>query len=397
VSLGEVPFATVDSYALPRTAMSAKRVPELDGLRGLAILMVLFCHFGFETISGAGHRWLFYLLDTSSLSWSGVDLFFVLSGFLIGGILLDARNSPNYFKAFYARRVFRIIPIYLAVVGIFYLCVAGGVPGKIAASKWLFGPTVPWYTYATFTQNVGYALGKPNFAYWLSSTWSLAVEEQFYLLLPVTIWLIPTRRLPYLLGFAILAAPAFRVFLSLHYPWGKLASVNLMPCRADSLLLGVAASLLVRHPSAWESLKNGRRWLASLCIGLAAGLPLFVLLRATDPTQSFWMATLGLSWMAILYLALLLLALLYSDGWLGRKLRNSWLRALGTISYGVYLLHMPVLGLTFLVFRNKRPWAETPAERLLVLVAAGLTIAIASISWTFLEKPLLKIGHAVKY
>ncbi len=101
--------------------------------------------------------------------------------------------------------------------------------------------------------------------------------------------------------------------------------------------------------------------------------------------------------MAFFYVGLLLLALIYSESWLVRILRNSWLKALGTISYGVYLFHWPVLGLTFMIFRHKRPWAETPAEHGLVLLALALTIAIASVSWTIFEKPLLKIGHAVKY
>jgi peptidoglycan/LPS O-acetylase OafA/YrhL len=401
--------ATLGPYSVPRTdsvprletlassSMSAKRIPELDGLRGVAILLVLICHFGYEANSAAGHRWLFYLMDSGSLSWSGVDLFFVLSGFLIGGILLDARNSPNYFKAFYTRRVFRIIPIYAVVVGAFYLCVVAGVLGRMAGTDWLFGPTVPWYVYATFTQNVGYAIGKPNFAFWLASTWSLAVEEQFYLVLPATVWLVSRRRLPYLLGGAILAAPLLRIFLDLKYHWGKIASFNLMPCRADSLLLGVAAALLVRDPAIWESLKSQRRRLVTVCIVLLAGFPLSILSKAADPLQSFWMSTVGLSWLALLYLVVLLLALLYSDGWLGRILRNSWLKSLGTISYGVYLLHRPVLGLTFMIFRSKQPWAETSAERWLVLMALAFTIAIASLSWTIFEKPLLKIGHTVKY
>src|SRR5882672_11423735 len=177
-----------------------RRIPELDGLRGLAILLVLIWHFGCGTISAVGHRWLFYLGDAGSLFWSGVDLFFVLSGFLIGGILLDARNSPNYFKAFYARRVCRIIPIYAVVVGAFYLCMATGVPGRIAESEWLFGPTAPWSAYATFTQNIGYATGGPDVANWFRPTWSLAVEEQFYLILPAVVWFVSRRRLPYVLG-----------------------------------------------------------------------------------------------------------------------------------------------------------------------------------------------------
>jgi peptidoglycan/LPS O-acetylase OafA/YrhL len=377
--------------------MLARRIPELDGLRGLAILLVLIWHLGCDAISAVGHRWLFYLIDAGSLFWSGVDLFFVLSGFLIGGILLDARKSPNYFKAFYARRVFRIIPIYAVVVGAFYLCIAAGVPQRIAGGDWLFGPTVPWYSFAAFTQNIGFGIGGPNFAYWLAATWSLAVEEQFYLVLPAVIWFASERWLPYVLGSAILAAPLLRLFLNLSYSHGKIASFTLMPCRADALLLGVAAAILVRNRSMWESLKIQRRRLVAVWIALLAGLPFFILFKAADPLKSFWILTAGLSWLAFFYLGLVLLALIYSDSWLGGALRTSWLRALGTISYAVYLLHWPVLGLTFMIFRHKRPWAETSAERGLVLLALAFTIAIASLSWTIFEKPLLKIGHMVKY
>jgi peptidoglycan/LPS O-acetylase OafA/YrhL len=389
--------SAVRAETLASSPMSAKRIPELDGLRGLAILLVLICHFGSEANSAAGHRWLFYLIDTTSLSWSGVDLFFVLSGFLIGGILLDARSSSNYFKAFYTRRVFRIIPIYAVVVAAFYVCLAAGIPGRMAGTDWLFGPTVPWYSYATFTQNIGYSIGEPNFAYWLSSTWSLAVEEQFYLVLPAVIWLVSEQWLPYVLGSAILSAPVLRLFLNLSYSHGKIASFSLMPCRADALLLGVAAALLVRKRFVWESLKNKRERLVWAWITLLAGLPFFIVLKMTDPLDSFWMSSVGFSWLALFYFGLLLLALLYSDSWLGRVLRNSWLKSLGTISYGVYLLHRPVLGLVFVIFRSKQPWAETTAERGLILLALALTLAIASLSWTIFEKPLLKIGHTVKY
>jgi peptidoglycan/LPS O-acetylase OafA/YrhL len=391
--------ATFEEAAKPVAVRQgiAKRIPELDGLRGLAILLVLIWHFGCDSNSAGVNRWAFYLIDAGSLFWSGVDLFFVLSGFLIGGILLDARNSPNYFRAFYTRRVFRILPIYAVVVAAFYLCLAAGVPGRIAGSDWLFGPTAPWYAYATFTQNIGYAIGQPNLAYWLAATWSLAVEEQFYLLLPAVIWFVSERWLPYFLGSAIVAAPLLRLYLNLHSPYAKVASFSLMPSRADALLLGVAAALLVRRQFFWELLKTQRRVLLAAWFILLAGLPAFILLRVADPMKSFWMSTIGLSWLAFFYLGLLLLALIYTDSWLGRLLRNSWLKSLGTISYGVYMLHWPVLGLTFMLIRHKRPWAESLPEHALVFLAFVLTIAVASVSWNFFEKPLLKFGHAVKY
>jgi peptidoglycan/LPS O-acetylase OafA/YrhL len=385
-----------EGLASTSLVVSARRIPELDGLRGVAVLLVLVWHFGYGANSANGHHWLSYLIDASSLFWSGVDLFFVLSGFLIGGILIDTRNSPNYFTTFYTRRVFRIIPIYLVVVGVFYLCWTAGVPGRLPGSDWLFGKAEPWYTYATFTQNIRYATGPSNVANWLRPTWSLAIEEQFYLILPAVIWFVPRRHLPYLLGTAILAAPLLRLLLDLHYSQGKIASFNLMPCRADALLLGVAAALVVRQPSVWESLQRQRRVLAWVSIMMLAGLPFFILFKVADPFQSLWMSTVGLSWLALMYLGLLLLALAYSDGWLGRILRNPWFKALGTISYGVYLIHMPVLGLTFAISRGKSPWAEIPAERGLVLLALALSITIAYLSWTVFEKPLLKIGHRMK-
>jgi len=374
----------------------ARRIPELDGLRGLAILLVLVVHCIDETKFLGGYRWLSYLVAADSLSWSGVDLFFVLSGFLIGGILLDARGSANYFKAFYARRAFRILPLYAVLVSTFYLCYFAEQMEWIPASQWLFGPNVPWYAYATFTQNFHWAAGGPDRSNWLTPTWSLAVEEQFYLILPAVIWFFSGRRLLYLLGSVIVGAPFLRLFLDLSFPSGKVASFCLMPCRADALLLGVAAAMLVRHKTAWESLKSHPRSLLSAWIVLLAGLCAFIFFKQTDHV-GFFMTTLGFSWLALFYLGLLLLALIHTSAWLGKILRNSWLKALGTISYGVYLIHKPVLGLIFAFFRIESPLAQTSAGRLLVLSALAITMAVAYGSWAVFERPLLKIGHRIEY
>lgn len=377
--------------------ISARRIPELDGLRGVAVLLVILSHYINSAYFLAGQRWLSYVNDVTALAWSGVDLFFILSGFLIGGILLDERSSANYFKTFYARRFFRIIPVYAAVVSAFFLCRYAEQQGWIPASLWLFGPDVPWHSYATFTQNFQWAAGGPTLNNWLTPTWSLAVEEQFYLVLPAVLWFVPRRKLVYVLGVGICAAPLLRLYLDLHFRSGPMASFCLMPCRADALLLGVAAALLVRNPLAWESLKSHRGWLAFAWFVLLAGFPIFIYLREFDPTSSFWLTTIGFSWLALFYLDLLLLALIHGAGWLGSILRSGWLMALGTISYGVYLFHKPVLGLVFSFFKMEIPVAETSSGRWLVLFALALTIAVASLSWTVFEKPLLKIGHRMKY
>ena len=117
-------FVTFRPYNIPHTdsvpqvktlvssSMFVKRIRELLGLQGLAVLQVPICDIGFEANSAASHRWLFCLMGAGALFWSGVGLLFVLSGFLIRGVIVDAQNSPNYFKAFHARRFFRIIPIH---------------------------------------------------------------------------------------------------------------------------------------------------------------------------------------------------------------------------------------------------------------------------------------------
>ena len=167
---------------------SSTRIPALDGLRGIAILLVLIVHtisdFHFDH-----HPVLTWLVRMSRLSWSGVDLFFVLSGFLIGGILLDARDSPNYFKTFYIRRAYRILPLYFVVLILAWLTFESGQLGWLRGA-WaeLFSGRISWWTFFTFTQNIAMALIGPFIGRaGLSQTWSLAVEEQFYLTLPLVV------------------------------------------------------------------------------------------------------------------------------------------------------------------------------------------------------------------
>src|SRR5579859_7095041 len=137
---GAMPFSRPDL---------SRRVPQLDGLRGVAIAMVVAFHFaGFAVIIGAP-RLVKLLLVPTSLCWSGVDLFFVLSGFLIGGILLDARRSSNYFRVFYVRRICRILPLYLAFLGVVFLISRYGQQALWSA---------PWWTCLTFCQNLWMAV-----------------------------------------------------------------------------------------------------------------------------------------------------------------------------------------------------------------------------------------------
>jgi peptidoglycan/LPS O-acetylase OafA/YrhL len=176
---------------------SKPRLTELDGLRGLALLMIL----AFHSISQEGDfpagSFLAPLQRSVSMRWTALDLFFVLSGFLIGGILMDARQSPSYFKTFYARRFFRIVPVYylwillyIALIGL-----AGNEVVKLSNSGIRPPLDLRILSYFLFLQNsIPISLHGLSCS-WFGHLWSLAVEEQFYLVAPLVVRIVPPRRL----------------------------------------------------------------------------------------------------------------------------------------------------------------------------------------------------------
>src|ERR1044072_3335666 len=222
-----------------------KRIPQLDALRGIAILLVIAWHYLANAEGVSPGSTLAYAQAVFRLTWSGLDLFFVLSGFLIGGILLDNRTATNYFRVFYVRRFYRILPLYAVVLAAFYLLPLG---------PWLKDRAAPWWGYATLTQNFWMAqTGRfsPNF---LNVTWSLAIEEQFYLTLPLIIRLTPPRRLPQIALACAVTAPLLRTALYLWHPYGAVAAYVLMPCRMDALMLGVFGAWFVRNREGGDDL-----------------------------------------------------------------------------------------------------------------------------------------------
>ncbi|UCE07284.1 MAG: acyltransferase, partial [bacterium] len=214
------------------------RIRALDGIRGIAILLVLLWHYiacQAETDNGS---LLAYFTRLLALTWSGVDLFFVLSGFLIIGILLDAKGSELYFKTFYIRRACRIIPLYFLMLCLFIIIPRTG----LTSNEWLFAKPLPLISYFTFTQN--YFMHCKGFgAHWLGVTWSLAVEEQFYLLIPILVWLLTKKQLLFVFGCLICMAPIFRLV------FGNLGAYVFPFARADSILMGGLLALALRSPN----------------------------------------------------------------------------------------------------------------------------------------------------
>ena len=249
------------------------------------------------------------VMSISELGWSGVDLFFVLSGFLIGGILVDNRESQHYFSVFYARRAFRILPIYIAITGGYGAVWAFGGSSRMLVQH-LFDPPMPWYSYATFTQNLW--LGKHE--YWRvfnNPTWSLAVEEQFYITLPFVVRFVPRKHLFKIVSFiGILAALLRPILMSLGVVNGT-QSYTWTLFRADALMIGVLCALVLRNKQ-WCAFLNRRIWILYTALVSLVGL-LTVMPRSIAHPQAVWLFYGGFTVFGVLYGCVLLIAVLRSN------------------------------------------------------------------------------------
>jgi len=352
------------------------RVRELDGIRGLAILLILILHY-FVEIAPTRYALLF------RLAWSGVDLFFVLSGFLIAGILLDARNSASYYKTFYLRRFYRIIPLYAIWLGIFVITVpAVGARGGPPLTE-TFNAYIPLWTYFLFLQNFAIAIKQGFGSYWMGITWSLAVEEQFYLVLPLLVRRLTGKGL--LAGSigAILVAPALRFLF--HLSGSKpLVAYTLLPTRADALAFGVLLALAYRNEKVWHWLSANRTAIYLVFLLLMVGIIAWTIL-GLDLT-----ATIGFSWLAAFYASLMVLVLAKPGALERRVFGSPVLVKLGTVAYAVYLLHSGILHLYHYFIFHATPIVNNPPTLFVTLLALFTTLALAQISWVYLENPLIR-------
>ena len=367
-----------------------RRIPELDGIRGTAILIIIIFHWfilegtvvlpsRFETVGSFG--------------WTGGDLFFVLSGFLIGGILMDAKHASNYFSVFYFRRFCRILPLYGAVcllsLAVYY--------AHLSTHGWLFEGKIPWYAYLTFGQNFWMAKYNAVSSHQIDVTWSLAVEEQFYLTLPLVIWMVKPKYLLHMLISGIVSAPLVRMTLwfTLNLEHRVTATYLLAPCRMDALLLGVLAAWAVRREASWQWLLANKSVLKISCFGL--GLGFLVMIRMRWGLGSFALVSFGYTWIALFYLSLLLLAVTQEDSLASKIFKMRFLTELGTLAYGLFLFHQPVLGLVYALLVKASPKLEGAGELGVTLLAAIPLALLARLSWDYFEKPLVNIGRRHKY
>jgi peptidoglycan/LPS O-acetylase OafA/YrhL len=389
--------ANQETEAIAKTVGAQQRIPELDGLRGVAILSVIVFHY----TAGEGfiplHTFAGMLQRVVIMGWTGVDLFFVLSGFLIGGILLDVRNSSSYFSTFYLRRFFRIIPVY-------YLWITAYILVVLIAGSWLkahsFSNRAPDIGFQEaahylFIQNL-WPFALPGFeGAWFSALWSLAVEEQFYLFAPLVVRFVSPRRLAASLVAVICAAPLLRVLLLHSFHHQLSAATKLMPCRADSLALGMLMALGCRKPSvrAWLSAHTRALYgaLAVLTVGMVT------LWRWSPRTGDYATDSVGFTWVALFYCVILLLALFVPHGPIARVTRFGWLREVGKVSYCMYIVHSVVALACHYILLHRIPRTSTAQGLAVSILSVFVTYGCAKISWTVLEHPMLRRGHKFRY
>jgi peptidoglycan/LPS O-acetylase OafA/YrhL len=366
------------------------RIKELDGIRGLAILMVLILHYFYQLSLGSvdNGSLLVHLHNFTHWFWSGVDLFFVLSGFLIGGIIIDNRESKNFLQVFYIRRALRILPAYSLLLIAFYALRSQLDPARFGALFYGNAPIFPEFSYFTFTQNIflglAFAMHRDS-AIFLGPTWSLAVEEQFYMVVPFCLLITPRRYWVSLLVWLAILALMLRMLFPEQLPY------VVTPFRMDSLFLGVLAALVVRRVSL-RALLQERKWiLRSAFLLLLVMVVLFV-----AEGKLVWRAP-QYSVLACFYTVLLLIAVIESGSLHLGIFRFPPLRFLGLISYGLYLFNMPILWLCHGLALGARPSLNSGIACAVTLISLIVTIALASISYLFFERRFLSLGHSLRY
>jgi peptidoglycan/LPS O-acetylase OafA/YrhL len=348
-----------------------ERIKEIDGLRAIAILLVIAWHY-IGVPSGPGSR----LWNVFYLGHFGVDLFFVLSGFLIGSILINARRADNYFKSFYGRRALRIWPLY------YLMCAAAFIGAVVRPHSALFNGSLPDWTYLLSVQNFAMAHYQSYGSFWLGGTWSLAIEEQFYLIFPLIVRFVAPRYLPWILIAVIVLCPIARLadsFTSDEYGYYVLPFF-----RADVLSIGALIAwwrIYGRSPAP-------DRFATIVLASSALLLPLIIFAGTETFHAAAWQHTL-----AEIFFGSLLFKILNYRG----SSSLAWLRGRGAAffartSYCAYLTHHWVAYLVFGALGAVRT-IGTFNGCVLTLVSFIATFALSAASYRWMERYLIRFGH----
>lgn len=363
-------------------------IPALDGLRGVAILLVLLHHAG-TVQPNVWFDSVFFQIGRAG--WCGVDLFFVLSGFLITNILMASKQSENYFRNFYMRRTLRIFPLYYGILVAFFLLLPWVVrlsdnPGY----QWQFSRQ-GWYW--TYTQNWMIALrgSWPDLNY-LTHFWTLAIEEQFYLLWPLMVFLMERRRLLTVCLLMMAVALAIRVALVMNGAgWATVFVLTFT--RMDALALGGAIALVARSKKGIAPLAQRVPLALFVCV---AALLVIILYHGQLYGRDLLTQTVGFTVLAIFFGGVLVAAITFPENSpIVRFFNFPLLRFLGKYSYGIYVFHLPI---TYLLWTVLKPsdlptvmGSELLGHSLFFIAVSAVSTVAALLSWHLYENQFLKL------
>ena len=374
-----------------RAQRAESHVPELDGVRGVAILMVMALHF-LCTLTPTGHlsRFEFFTTRLTGYATWGVDLFFVLSGYLITGILSSSRGNRHYFQSFYARRTLRIFPLYYGILFLLTVVIPESVlrtyvPDALEIRR-LQGWLWPYLTNVYVAKEGSFAIP------YVSHFWTLAVEEHFYLFWPFVVGLM--SRTSAMRACVVLSALSVALRLYAHFAHLNIYYADVLtPFRLDALCTGAWLALAARGPSGLSGLASRAK-------------PAVLLAAAGVLATSVWHAKFGGEGTVAEALRQLFLALFF--GWvlvlvssaegpsaLKRILRLKVLQQLGKYSYGLYVFHGILAAYcdryTTLHFFSALVGSQTLGWFLQALLGSVASIVVAVLSYHLFEAPFLRL------
>jgi peptidoglycan/LPS O-acetylase OafA/YrhL len=368
------------------------RFPALDGIRAVAVTMVFLNHYGGGAHGGVV---LQVLNEIRGRGWVGVDLFFVLSGFLITGILFDTRNDSHFFKRFFARRSLRIFPVFYLVVAVLLALT------PILHYEWRAGHLLFLVYMGNFWGNHDFSLydifsaNHPTFKVEIGHFWSLCVEEQFYLLWPIVVWMVRDRikLLWTAAGISVVALALRCVMLAMAGPvLAETWIIRTLPFRIDTLLMGGVLALLLRGP-------NAERW-QRLCrpLFLVAGLATLAIFFLSPEYDSPWMLTIGLSFTGLASVGLIGMTL-RSGSRSFRLFYQKPLRILGKYSYGFYIFHSLYIWawIQFLIVLTNHFHSKAVAGVLALGINFAVTFLVSKLSYDLFEVKFLRLKKMFEY
>jgi peptidoglycan/LPS O-acetylase OafA/YrhL len=370
MAASSVPISTVSSSSPTLAAVrhSHVRVPELDGVRAIAIWMVLLLH-GFFAPQPPSMPKLMQLV--MGHGWLGVDLFFVLSGFLITGILLDAKGKKHYFRTFYTRRFLRIMPVYFAVV-LVWSCLYRGHASYFLLSSGFMANLAP-----LFHVRVPHGPGV---------LWSLAIEEQFYLFWPILVLVLRKRQLAFIASSLVLIEPILRGIYAAR-GMNPLVIYELSWFRCDGLAVGALIAMWVR--SSYFSAKVSRRIACTLIIALAL-LTIFGSRFGLLGTMTVTGVAFRYTQAYLFFAAGFVLVIAHPGSPWTAPLRWRFMQLSGALSYCLYLVHLSI-GDAYqgLIGRYHENTMFAALVHTIVMIAASFAVAL--VSKRFLEDPCLRL------